>query len=266
MNPLAEKGECVVVGRVWRRTEEEKKDRGARARRPPGSPRRSGPGPRPPPSGPRRGAPAPATTQAAAQAAARAAAPARPLARPGQTGGRCQRGPPSRPGCRAYRGSGGRRAGSGAGDGPAAGPAVPAGRIRETRPWTPPAEPVVQPGWGAPAGADAPNGANARAVPPAPVTSSSLGGPPRLTAQPVPVADQGPPPGAARTGPAGRSGRCPGPGRPGPRCPGAAAAARNARPAWSAGVPPVGPAARPAPAEHSEPPRLPQPSRSSEAG
>ena len=94
MNPLTEKDEIVVVGRVWRRTEEEKKQveapAPAPARQP--APVRARPAPAAVPAraaAPRRAA----TTQAAAQAAARAAAPARPVARPGQTGRRM----PARP-------------------------------------------------------------------------------------------------------------------------------------------------------------------------
>ena len=110
MNPLAEKDEIVVVGRVWRRAAEEQQDEApapAPARRP--APVRTRPAPAVAPAraaAPRRAA----TTQAAAAAAARAAAPAgRPPRRgqwPGQArpDGRCRPGPLSRRARRASRG------------------------------------------------------------------------------------------------------------------------------------------------------------------
>ncbi len=261
MNPLAEKDEIVVVGRVWRRTEEEKPAEAPApvpARRP--TPVRARPAPAAVPARaatPRRAA----TTQAAAQAAARAVAPARPVARPGQTG----RPMPARP-VAPSRVPGLPRIPVTGQQVPAQAAGLPSAQLSRPVAFGQPAEPAVQPGWGAPAGADAPNGANTPAVTPsAPAAQPvSLARPVPVTEhQPVPVAEQGlplaPPAQARPDSPVATPGHAaPGhaaPARP-PRWPGTAD-----QPGLLVPPPPVVPAARPAPAEHSEPPKLPGPSR-----
>ena len=203
-------------------------------RHPPGGRYQSGPGPRLPP-------PQPAPPRPGAHPPRRPPLRPPPGRRPrrgrwpgrARPGGRCQPGPPFRRGRRASRGF-----------------RWPDSRYRRRRPacrrpscpgtvaferpvvdaQAAPAEPVVQPGWGAPAGADAPGGANVPRVPP-PRRPHRLRSYSR-SHWPSPSRSRSRDPlRAARSGQAGQSGQ-----HPGPRCPGHAAPGHAApghrRPRW----------------------------------